>query len=76
MMADVIPILTFMSLALQKEHVELASVQTLVKSTVTTTQITALKSNDGKFLSEILPLQDDVSEVKCRENNCYSDFCS
>ena len=76
MMADVIPILTFMSLALQKEHVELASVQTLVKSTVTTTQITALKSNDGKFLSEILPSQDDVSEVKCRENNCYSDFCS
>ena len=76
MMADVIPILTFMSLALQEEHVELASVQTLVKSTVTTTQITALKSNDGKFLSEILPSQDDVSEVKCRENNCYSDFCS
>ena len=72
MMADVIPILTFMSLALQKEHVELASVQTLVKSTFT--QITALKSNNGKFLSDILPSQDDVSEVKWREN-CYSDFC-
>ena len=76
MMADVIPILTFMSLALQKEHVELASVQTLVKSTVSTTQITALKSNNGKFLSEFFPSQDDVSEVKWRENNCYSDFCS
>ena len=76
MMADVIPILTFMSLALQKEHVEPASVQTLVKSTVTTTQITALKGNNAKFLSEILPSQDDVSEVKWIENNCYSDFCS
>ena len=76
MMADVIPILTFMSLALQKEHAELASVKTLVKSRVTSTQITALKSNNSKFLSEILPSQDDVSEVKWRENNCYSDFCS
>ena len=76
MMADVIPILTFMSLALQKEHVELASVQTLVKSTVSTTQITAIKSNNGKFLSKFFPSQDDVSEVKWRENNCYSDFYS
>ena len=66
MMMDVIPILTFMSLALQKEHVELASVQALVKSTIT--QITVLKSNNGKFFSEILPSQDDVSEVKWREN--------
>ena len=66
MMMDVIPVLTFMSLALQKEHVELASVQAMVKSTVT--QITTLKSNNGKFLSEILPSQDDVSEVKWREN--------
>ena len=66
MMMDVIPILTFMSLALQKEHVELASVQALVKSTIT--QITVLKSNNSKFLSEILPSQDDVSEVKWREN--------
>ena len=48
MMMDVIPILTFMSLALQKEHVELASVQALVKSTIT--QITALKSNNSKIL--------------------------
>ena len=66
MMMDVIPTLTFMSLALQKEHVELASVQAMVKSTVT--EITALKSNNGKFLSKILPSQDDVSEVKWREN--------
>lgn len=65
MMMDVIPILTFASLALQKEHVELASVQALVKSTIT--QITALKSKNGKFFSEILPSQ-DVSEVKRREN--------
>ena len=62
MMMDVIAILTFMSLALLKEHVELASVQALVKSTVT--QITALKSNNGKFLSKILPSQDNVSEVE------------
>lgn len=65
-MMDVIPILTFMSLAFQKEHVELASVQAMVKLTIT--QITALKSKNGKFLSEILPSQDDVSEVKWREN--------
>ena len=64
MMMDVIPILTFMSLALPKKHVELASVQALVKSTIT--QITALKSNNGKFLSEILPSKDDVSEVTWR----------
>ena len=51
-----------MSLALQKEHVDLTSVQALVKSTIT--QITALKSNNSKFLSKILPSQDDVSEVK------------
>ena len=62
MMMDVIAILTFMSLALQKEHVELASVQALVKSTIT--QVTALKSNNGKFLSKILPSQDNVSEVE------------
>ena len=63
-MMDVI--LTFTSLALQKEHVGLASVQAMVKSTVT--QITALKSNNSKFRSEILPSQDDVSEVNWREN--------
>ena len=50
---------------MQKEHVELASVQAMVKTTVT--QITALKSNNGKFLSEILPSQDDISEVKYKE---------
>jgi len=49
MMMDLIPILTFMSLAFQKEHVELASVQAMVKSTIT--QITALKSKNGKFLA-------------------------
>ena len=62
MMMDVIPVLTFMNLALQKEHVELASVQAMVKSTVT--QIKALKSINGKFLTDILPSQDDVSEVQ------------
>ena len=38
----------------------------MVKSTIT--QITALKSKNGKFLSEIVPSQDNVSEVKWREN--------
>ena len=66
MMLDVIPVLTFMSLASEKEPLNLASVQAMVKSTVT--QITTPKSNNGKFLSEILPSQDDVSEVKWRDN--------
>ena len=43
MMMDVIPTLTFMSLTLQMEHVEHASVQAMVKSTIT--QITPIKSN-------------------------------
>lgn len=66
MMMDVIPILTFMSLALQKEHVELSSVQAIVVSTIS--QITALKSKNGKFLSEIMPWEKDVTEIKWKEN--------
>ena len=66
MMMDVIPILTFMSLALQKEHVELSSVQALVVSTIS--HITALKEKNGKFLSEILPSEEDVTEIKWKEN--------
>ena len=46
MMMDLIPILTFMSLAFQKEHVELASVQAMVKSTITQIPVTALKSKN------------------------------
>ena len=43
-MMDVIPVLPFMSLALQKEHVELASVQAMVKSTVTQIRVTTANS--------------------------------
>ena len=70
---DVIPVPTFMRLALQKEQVELASIQAMVKSTVT--QIKALKINNDKFLSEILPSQDDVSEVIRRENTNEVTVC-
>ena len=73
MMMDVIPVPTFMRLALQKEQVELASIQAMVKSTVT--QIKALKINNDKFLSEILPSQDDVSEVIRRENTNEVTVC-
>ena len=66
MMMDVIPILTFMSLALQKEHVELSSVQALVVFTIS--QITALKVKNGKFFSEIMPSEEDVTEIKWKEN--------
>ena len=55
-----------MSLALQKEHVELSSVQALVESTIS--QITALKVKNGKFLSEIMPSEEDVREIKWKEN--------
>ena len=73
MLMDVIPVATFMRLALQKEQVELASIQAMVKSTVT--QIKALKINNDKFLSEILPSQDDVSEVKWRKNTKEVTVC-
>ena len=66
MMVDVIPILTFMSPALQKEHVDLSSVQAMVVSTIS--QITALKSKNGKFLYEILPSEEAVTEIKWKEN--------
>ena len=66
LMMDVIPILTFMSLALQKEHVELSSVQAMVVSTIS--QITALKSKNGKFLSDIMPSEKDVTEIKWKDN--------
>ena len=66
MMVDVIPILTFMSPALQKEHVDLSSVQAMAVNT--TSQITALKSKNGKFLYEILPSEEAVTEIKWKEN--------
>ena len=55
MMMDVMPILTFMSLALQKEHVELLSVQALMSSM--NSQINDLKVKNGKFLFEVLPAE-------------------
>ena len=47
MMMDVIPILTFISLALQKEHVELSSVQPLLS--YMHSQISDLKGKYGKI---------------------------
>ena len=55
-----------MSMALQKEHVGLSSVQAMVVSTIS--QISALKSKNGKFLYEILPSEKDVTEISRKEN--------
>lgn len=53
-------------MALQKEHVGLSSVQAMVVSTIS--QISALKSKNGKFLYEILPSEKDVTEISWKEN--------
>ena len=66
MMMDVISILTFMNLALQKEHVELSLAQAMVVSNIS--RIMALKRKNGKFLSEILPSEKVVTEIKWKEN--------
>lgn len=53
-------------MALQKEHVGLSSVQAMVVSTIS--QVSALKSKNGKFLYEILPSEKDVTEINWKEN--------
>ena len=55
-----------MSMALQKKHVDLCSVQAMVVSTIS--QVSALKSKNGKFLYEILPSEKDVTEINWNES--------
>lgn len=61
LLMDVIPLLTFLSLVFQREHVDLSSIQAAVQSTIS--QVTALKTKDGKFLSEVLPPKDSATHV-------------
>lgn len=49
-----------MSIALQKEHADLSSVKAMVYRIII--------SKNGKFLYEILPPQEDVTEIKWKEN--------
>jgi len=65
LLMDVIPILTFLSLVFQREHVDLSSIQAAIKSTVS--QVAALKTKDGKFLSEVLPPKDSASHVMFKD---------
>ena len=53
LMMDVMPILTYLSLVFQKQHLDLSVIQPAVSSAVS--QITAMKTSDhdGKYLKEI-----------------------
>ena len=48
---DVTPILTYLSLVFQKQHMDLSVIQPAVSSVVS--QIAVIKTSDGKYLKEI-----------------------
>jgi len=50
-MMDVMPILMYLSLVFQKQCLDLSVIQPAVSSAVS--QITAMKTSDGKYLKEI-----------------------
>ena len=51
LMMDVMPILTYLSLVFQKQHLDLSVIQPAVSSAVS--QITAMRTSDGKYLKGI-----------------------
>ena len=66
LMMDVMPILTYLSLVFQKQHLDLSVIQPAVSSAVS--QITAMKTSDGKYLKEItsqLPPETVVGTRSC-----------
>ena len=66
LMMDVMPILTYLSLVFQKQHLDLSVVQPAVSSAVS--QITVMMTSDRKHLKEItsqLPLEAEAKTLRC-----------